>query len=661
MTSRKRLRILFLLVIVTVMSGAVTITAPNIVLAEETLSFDVTNVLDDLKSSSVKGEPFNLNDYPFDKSKDIQIINFVEYCYSYKANMRGNYGLYVYIYNPKGLNLSTNNKSNKIQMAVSYDSDGNPNDYAKFDLQFLSRTEDNDYKNLFYKFKVVDREIGGKTFADRVSSNERRYDISGIELMLYGTVNAIDYPSGGSYTFSGYAKGYGPDPSAESTLTSVVRDIATITLDVRNTNYRTMSSSMGKDMQNQMDSVYFSVDNSILERFGKLQKIKAEWYEYKTAPIVAISDEAIYNAINEYIGVNIGEHTDNLRYSLGYGRNVISSPGSTIVTYDWSYNVDCYLRTGLSSFMVDSYNISKVLSYLFYTGGINIKDYVISDSDLKQWIYSYDKSFEKGKLPIKDGQISADLFSDSVDEGRTMGYNCVEIDASEEYDLLSYSANHGFWEKVCDYGFFATIFGKVPTDENVYGIEPIYAVKDKDLSYDNKTIAKNLLIDEADIDEFKEYFNNAKSQDKTVFLFRFAVTDYFAGNVSIEDSRSETGLLINDKAYVAEETVFFDFDIIQLTFNKEGVYRVIPVVSNPVDIVGAITPPVEFEGYQWWKILLAIIILILLVILLFPILPWIIKAVVWVLSLPGRGVLFIFKNLKSREKVRERKRDKKEM
>ena len=144
-------------------------------------------------------------------------------------------------------------------------------------------------------------------------------------------------------------------------------------------------------------------------------------------------------------------------------------------------------------------------------------------------------------------------------------------------------------------------------------------------------------------------------------MFRFAVTDYFAGNVSIEDSRSETGLLINDKAYVAEETVFFDFDIIQLTFNKEGVYRVIPVVSNPVDIVGAITPPVEFEGYQWWKILLAIIILILLVILLFPILPWIIKAVVWVLSLPGRGVLFIFKNLKSREKVRERKRDKKEM
>lgn len=58
-------------------------------------------------------------------------------------------------------------------MAVSYDEDGNPNDYAKFDLQFLSNSEESNYKNLFYKFKVIDREIDGTTFAERVNSNER--------------------------------------------------------------------------------------------------------------------------------------------------------------------------------------------------------------------------------------------------------------------------------------------------------------------------------------------------------------------------------------------------------------------------------------------------------------------------------------------------------
>lgn len=171
MTREIRFRLLTCLIALAILFGVVFSAAPNIAYAEGTLNFDTTNVLDDLRSSSVGGEPFDLNDYPFDESKDIQVINFVEYCYSYKANMRGNYGLYVYVYNPKGLNLSTNSKSNKIQMAVSYDEDGNPNDYAKFDLQFLSKSEESNYKNLFYKFKVIDREIDGTTFAERVNSN----------------------------------------------------------------------------------------------------------------------------------------------------------------------------------------------------------------------------------------------------------------------------------------------------------------------------------------------------------------------------------------------------------------------------------------------------------------------------------------------------------
>ena len=239
-----------------------------------------------------------------------------------------------------------------------------------------------------------------------------------------------------------------------------------------------------------------------------------------------------------------------------------------------------------------------------------------------------------------------------------MGYNCVEIDASEEYDLLSYTANHGFWDKVCDYGFFATLFGKVPTDENVFGIEPIYAVTDQDVSYDNEGIAKTLLIDEGDVDEFKEYYEAAKKQDKTTFLFRFAVTDYFAGDVDIDDTKSETGLLIKDSAYMAQETVFLDFDIIQLTFNRDGVYHVIPVVSSPVDVVGAITPPVEFDGYEWWKILLAVLLLILLIVILFPILPWIVKGVFWIISLPFKAVAALFKSIdKARIKRKEKRRN----
>ena len=186
--------------------------------AENDNKFDDTDVLEDLTSSKINGKAFDLKNYPFDENGEIQVISFVEYCYSYKANLRGNYGLYVYIYNPQGLNLSTSNKQNKIQMAVAYDADGNPTDYQKFNLEFCSKTESGDYKNLFYKFKVVDRQINGKGFAERVNSAARRYDVSGIELTKHGSNTAKEYGVCGTFIFTGYAEGYGPDANAKSTL-----------------------------------------------------------------------------------------------------------------------------------------------------------------------------------------------------------------------------------------------------------------------------------------------------------------------------------------------------------------------------------------------------------------------------------------------------------
>lgn len=82
MRTAVKVKALSLLIAIVIMFGVVTTAAPNIAYAEEALNFDTTNVLDDLKSSSDGGVAFNLNDYPFDESKDIQIINFVEYCLS---------------------------------------------------------------------------------------------------------------------------------------------------------------------------------------------------------------------------------------------------------------------------------------------------------------------------------------------------------------------------------------------------------------------------------------------------------------------------------------------------------------------------------------------------------------------------------------------------
>ncbi len=220
-TSRKLLLLLvtFVLVLCTVLT---TVQSTFAYAATSGVSFDETNVLDDLRSSTVDGKPFDLNKYPYNELSGIQVINVVEYCYSYRGNQRTNYGLYLYVYNPQGLNLSNDNKQNKVQMAVAYNSSGEATRYEKFNLQLCSKAEESNYKNLFYKYKVVDKAIDGKTFAERVNSNERRYDISGIELLTYGNKNATEYGVGGIYKFTGYSEGYGPDVNAKNTLSCTV-------------------------------------------------------------------------------------------------------------------------------------------------------------------------------------------------------------------------------------------------------------------------------------------------------------------------------------------------------------------------------------------------------------------------------------------------------
>ena len=237
----ERTVIILLLVLCVLLSGCIQSTPAY---AGEDRSFDTVNVLDDLRSSTANGKAFDLKDYPYNEKGSVQIINFVEFCYSYKSNQRGAYGLYVYVYNPQGLIFDTSVKQNKIQMAAVYNASGEPTRYEKFNLIYCNKSDENGYNNLFYKFRVEDKKINDKTFAERVNSNERRYDISGIELVTKGNRNATEYGIGGTYKFTGYASGFGPDPTAESNLSCVVENLETLELSVHHTYYRTNVSSL---------------------------------------------------------------------------------------------------------------------------------------------------------------------------------------------------------------------------------------------------------------------------------------------------------------------------------------------------------------------------------------------------------------------------------
>lgn len=199
--------------------------------------------------------------------------------------------------------------------------------------------------------------------------------------------------------------------------------------------------------------------------------------------------------------------------------------------------------------------------------------------------------------------------------------------------------------------------GNIP-NETSRTISPIYTLKDSDLNGTSSEISERLLVNANDISKLKNFYNSAKNDDMVVVLFRFATSDYYSAPVDIIELGK--GFLWSDKhtsgqAYRAWESVFFDFDIIQLSFLRDDIYTVIPVVSSPIDVVNGITPPVNMpDGLAWWQILLIVLAVILVLILLAPLLPtiisviikivwWVLKGVWWLLSAPFKGIAKLIK------------------
>ena len=642
--------------------------------------FEKTNVLEDLRSSQVNGRDFNILDYPYDSTGELrhpEILTVVEYCYSIRPAQRGNYGVYIYFYNPQGHNLSTATGTNKVTLGVDYgkDSDGNVKvtDYEKFELKFCSKST-GDYQNLFYKFKIIDhKSADGKTVAERVNSNARRYDISEIELLTAGETNATAYTVGGSYIFTGYAKGYGADQNAESTLTCERTDLETVTLDLagvtdgvdKRTYWRSNSSSAGKYHQNQINSVFFAIDTDVLERYGyALQRIKAEWWEYKTVPAVIIGDKTIYDKLSMLSGTIIENKNEKYwcsnsyyPYTLSamYNYEVTDSYSENQYSYTWNYGIGQFSTGGLFSKTI--YNSTRyndtLLPMLFYTYGIPTDNYTLSAETLREYCEQYNKSYYKGHIKFNAHDYSADLFMDSVDNGRTRGYNLREFDITDPEDLWQingYDSNHSWWDKLRDFGFW-----QPSTDDDYADVMPIQMLENKDFGVTD--ISDHLKVDPNDVERLTDFYNesvkdknNDGKPDKAVFLFRYALTDYFAQDLSVGNT---SGAEVSGDAEIRQGTQFFDFDILTLTFNKEGDLTTLACVSSPIDHWTDYTPSIEGVEPGWLKwfelgvILLIIVVVIILLIKFAPnVLIQIMQALLWLITAPFRLIGALFKSAK---------------
>ena len=635
------------------------------------LNYDKTTVMDDLGSSTIDGKPFNLKDYPKNPFGKVQVLSFIEYCYAFADNNNGNYALYLYLYNPACLDIITASGANKIQIATDFfyegedGTAGEPQSYSKFSLQFCS-VSTGEYDKLFYKFRVIDegnKILNAVRTYEKSFGGKRLYAVSGVELVTEGSTGTDDIMKiddtviGKRFIYSGYPDGYGN--SDDFPLSCVVNDLETVELDVHSTFYRPNDEVSGEHgmTQDQLNSVYFAVPNRFLAAYGGLQKVRAEWWEYKTQPIVITESEELYKALNAFVGVNVGSYNSDVGFSLTTDREiVVSSPDLTSYRSDWGYNID-------DGLLLNCANEVSALYYLFNTFDdetnkyLPLDEFELTGERLESYVNSYDKSYENGTLDVDGKNISADLFTGDIDErrkqeGYNVGYNDVIIDKDEVYNILSYEDTTPWWQ----------IWGASYESSEFASVKAIEEITAEAMKLGKQEFCDTYLIDYEDYEEFAQFYEDATTLNpldpddelKTVFVFRFAQTEYYSR--SLEVGYYKTVFPIQNSGWVfsydkyptgyAQSTVFLSFDIIELTFlNEDGIYTVIPAVSDPIDIYNDVNvPKVEYPGLpDWLKWLFAALALIVLLVVFMPILPYIIKAVVWVVMLPFKLIAALFR------------------
>lgn len=581
------------------------------------LKFDNTSIFDDLYGSKDdNGNEFDLSNYPIDKDGELQFFSFVEYGYSYYANYEKNYALYLYLYNPQQLNFQTYLDSNVVRMGVSYatkDDNIVISEYEDFNIVCVSRTT-GDYANLFYKFKVLDpnKKILSMAQAYEKENGCRRYDIAGVYLKTDKSDVTLDKNIGRTYKCSGYMATYGKDASNPSTFVCNVEKLETLDLKVYQTSYLTGVSSAGAYHHNNVSSVYFAIPQRVLDKYGSLWEIYAQWYECKTAPIFVTSNSNLYNGMKDLTHYSLSENKnkprfdDSVPYYFYYGMDSNEGLGQvhSRTTYDWAYNLYSYEEDyPSSSTHVTVSNSALNLPYVFYSpsytvnGAFNVinKQTVAGDvtsSQIRDYIQNYKSSNYVDWHTSRN--LASELFVNTVDSARAdkgikVGLNKVRTNLGDTFDLKSWNSEYGsWWDKLTQYGW--SYPKNEVLDEQHTSVKPFEEVINTTLN--SVTLSSDLLINENDVDSFKTFCNSSYANDEVPYLFRFAVSDYYSRPLGYGDSQNKVYKTEKESdTYLAQETVFFDFNIITMTFKGKEDYYTLAVMHTPVDVIAGVEPP----------------------------------------------------------------------
>ncbi len=586
---------------------------------------DKTTVAEDLSTMKVGGILDATYLYPYmgpeffsiGENPTLKVIAFGEYGYSEVSegdDRYQDYALYLYLYNPHDQNVTINNNWSKITMGI------NGGELKKYPLILLSKGGPDGHENVWLKYKVgISPEDLRAAVGD---SSERVYDVAEFEIPFYG-LSICAYKLGGTYTYTGFMEGYGADPTV-STIEESVKDFMTLDLECHAVTYREKKNMVDDGLYTQLDSVYFTIPNSVIEEYGSLSGASYSYYEYNSGDCLGLVADKEYDIYKPLQGVETVDNTsvDSLSGQMYYRTDFVIES----YCYSWAFNQQ---NLGLPI-----NRLCTNLSYVFkYSDKLTLDDFI--QTGLQEYVDQEWEDYNNG--------VAGTMFAEEGTKESHYVTNSVDNRNSEDwYSFTGFNSNKlNFWEKLFNW------------NENGYtnsNVQPIQTVTDADLS----DIEGKLFVNEAYKAELTAALAAATKAGETLQLLHFAESEYFTTMVNRHELLHEYQV-----GFVANEQLYLDFDVISLTFAKDGVDTILGVVMEPINIVPDLQSPgqlnpkndggcrdIDFSDVpKWvWVVLLVLVLLIAFPIVgaLAPVLKLILEAIVLVITLPFRILAWIF-------------------
>lgn len=575
------------------------------------------------------------------------VIRTMEYGF-YSGDL-SDYGFYIYLYSP-ALNFGSELTGIKAQICLEESSSGV---YKEYECTMLSKD------GYFSKHRV---ELGEDV--SKLNSSKRVYKISGVTAYNDSKGYLKDCKVGFKYTYTGNMQGYG---SEIDTLSCNIFAQETLELETDFTYYRTASSEKGLYWQNQINTVYFSVPNKYINDYGKLSKIHHKYKEYKTGPMVVTNTKIFSDYMESLYSQNINAAKDTQQYAvsdLSFSTNTGLLSGTEVAKGTFTFNFeragciinDLYDSPFLRHSVVND-SVYKRLPFWFYDENLALREnneVTVSSEEIFEFLNSHIKIFKGTQeelwakaerlypFPTKGGYWINDVYYEEyvdTSDVSTMQkrdryinsfYTIIFSNPQEVCDcdvdlndpvnvknLLSYDMSHSWWDKYLDFGWKNTIEGNayVKNDETILDIHPFTEIDDYDLTLSVTDFAKKYLVNVSDVQKIKAAYIDAKGNDSTLILFRFDISDYFAKEQTLyeyNEKKSEWKEM-DAAAMVCEQSYYSGYDIISLTFDKDGVETVVPVVHDPKDFIADITTPSAVAPPVDWSALIGLVLFIVLI------------------------------------------------